>query len=222
MVLFIENPEQSVFDLDSEIKTFRNEHDKITPEFAKNILSKTNHRANIRFIIKQIGLLDEEERKAFGEFVVCAIECREHDDATYKELRNLASECECVEEFDRANEKRKLYGPEDCKGMVVRHLSQLQECIDKGCLTIVDFEREVSNLSFKNADLSKIKFCRLYITPDYVSTFYTSCTNFDKFDVGVLTKVNSFFNECDLGGGASPPGVLFTVPSQYYSLSVIR
>ena len=69
MVLFIENPEQSVFDLDSEIKTFRNEHDKITPEFAKNILSKTNHRANIRFIIKQIGLLDEEERKEYLESI---------------------------------------------------------------------------------------------------------------------------------------------------------
>ena len=39
MVFYIENTEQSVFDLDYEIKAFRNEHKKITPEFAKNILS---------------------------------------------------------------------------------------------------------------------------------------------------------------------------------------
>ena len=203
MVVLIENTTQSMFDLDHEIKAFRNKHKKITPEFAKNILSKTNHKANIRFIIKQICLLDEEERKAFGEFVVCAVDGRSHDDSTYKELHDLAIECECVEEFYRANEKRKIYGPDDCMGTIARSQDDIQGCIDKGCVTVIDLEQEVSHFSFKNADLSKIRFFRLYIMPDYVSTFYTSCTNFDKFEQGILTRVNSFFDDCDLGGGES-------------------
>ena len=203
MVLLIENTTKSIFDLDYEIKKFRNEYNEITPEFAKNILCKTNHRANIRFIIKLISSLDAEERKNFGEFVVCAVDGRRHDDSTYKELRNLAIECGCVEEFDSTNEKRKLYGPDDCMGTIARSTRDIQGCIDKGCITVIDFEQEVSDLLFKNADLSKVKLSRLYVRPDYISTFYESCTNYDKFDQGILTQGNNFFNDCDLGGGES-------------------
>jgi uncharacterized protein YjbI with pentapeptide repeats len=216
MVFFIENTEQSFLKLDYEIKTFRNEHKKITPEFAKYILSKTNHRANVRYIIKLIGLLDEEERKAFGEFAVCAVDGRAHDATTNESLRNLAIECECVEEFDFANEKRKFYGPEDCMGSVARCSADIQRCIDKGGITVLDIENEVSNLSFKNADLSKIRLNRLLLHPNCTSAFYVSCTNFYKFDIGILSMENSYFNECDLGGGER-----FSISSKNIRLSKV-
>ena len=200
MVVYIENTEKSFIKIDYEMKEFRNEHGKITPEFALEILSKTNHKGNIRFLIDKINLLPEDERKQFGEFVLQAIDCRLHHDSIHGKLRKLADECGVVEEFDALDKNVKLYMPEDCKCIIVNddNIGKFSSFKDD-CVTIFDVKKKIEALEFENTDMSKVKFVSLCYPSRGLYTSYKFCRNFSENVIRQGCLGSDFIN-CDFAG----------------------
>jgi hypothetical protein len=100
------------------IRKTRNENidRKITPEFAMEVLSKTNHSEHMKTILRNIG--DKcgsiKERLEYKDFVLSAIEGRTHVESVYKYLKDLAVEGGYWEEFEDADKLPKLYDSNDC------------------------------------------------------------------------------------------------------------
>lgn len=117
--VLIENIEDSVFKIDYWIKKTRNESsdEKITPDFAMKVLTKTNHFSHINIILNNIGekCCSIKERLEYKEFVLSAIEGREQTKAIKEYLRDLAKEGGYEKEFDDADSKKKVYGIRDYK-----------------------------------------------------------------------------------------------------------
>ena len=99
---------KSAVEIDGFLKKSRNVNNgKLHPDVAMQALSHTNHFANIKFIIKEINTLSDEDKLGFKEFVLLAINGREHTPQNLKDLRKLAVEGGYVEEFDKVLESNK-------------------------------------------------------------------------------------------------------------------
>lgn len=114
----IDNMTDSEIKLDGWIKDVRNhsKDKKITPEFAMEVLRKTNHSGNLRVILINIGdkCKSVKERLEYKEFVLSAIEGREHKSEIREYLYELAKEGGYIDEFKKADKKPKVYGSKDC------------------------------------------------------------------------------------------------------------
>lgn len=109
----IDSKQESPITIDIFIKKMRKKG--FTPNHAKHILSLTNHHANIKQILKEINKLPTiQERLKFKFFVLGAIDSRETTPNTYNSLKQLAIEGNYLDEFVKADSKRKLYSPTDC------------------------------------------------------------------------------------------------------------
>ena len=86
-----------------------------TPEFAMEILRSTNHYGNIKRVAKYItGLKTNEERLAYKDFVIGAVERRETTPDTFRLLYGLACDGGYDVEFFEAYNKPKEYGIDYC------------------------------------------------------------------------------------------------------------
>ena len=87
----------------------------ITPEFAMEVLQSTNHYGNIKQIARHILSLETpEERLAYKDFVVSAVDKRETTPDTFKMLYGLACEGGYDVEFFNAFIKPKEYDKDYC------------------------------------------------------------------------------------------------------------
>ena len=120
MFVAIENEGMNAFHIDGWIKRTRDENaGKISPEFAMEVLSKTNHFANIKMLMKNINKLPDEEKKNYKDFVLACVDCREQTPETMEMLRSMADVCGVRDEFDELNAKPKFYNETDCGGITV-------------------------------------------------------------------------------------------------------
>lgn len=114
--ILIDNMEYDALELDTWIKKTRNntKDEKITPKFALEILSKTNHSGHIKTILFNIGekCASIKERLEYKEFVLSAVEGRLHTKTVADYLKELAEEGGYLEEFKTADAKEKVYSPQ--------------------------------------------------------------------------------------------------------------
>jgi hypothetical protein len=110
----IENLIKNPVEIEAWMKKERNSNG-FSPLFAYEVLKKTNHYANLKFVIKEILKKPEEERFLYKSFVLSAIEGRLHSENVHEGLRKLAEEGGYLREFNRLNSRRKVYWPQSCK-----------------------------------------------------------------------------------------------------------
>ena len=114
MFVKIDNKGMGLLEIDAWIKKTRNQNNGvISPEFAMEVLSKTNHFGHIKKVIQTIEKLPVEKQKEYSEFVLSAIDQREHKGEALAGLRRLADVCEVREEFEALNKKVKFYNAKD-------------------------------------------------------------------------------------------------------------
>ena len=116
--MFIEisrEEENTPIKIETKFKIQRDSAEGFTPEVALKFLELTNHYANIKKMAMYIsGLPTKEERLAYKEFVLSAVDERETSAGSFKVLYDLAYEGGYDEEFLEAYNKPKRYNKEEC------------------------------------------------------------------------------------------------------------
>ena len=155
MFVAINNRDKSAIVLDGEIKRTRN-NGEITPEFAMEILSLTNHRYNIKKLVNSIKDIctTKESLMPYREFILSCVDGREVEGEAFDNLREMARICACEEEFDEANKKPKFYDKLDCDNTIIVKSRQEFSSL-KGENLKVFFDKDDVDLS--EANFSKIK-----------------------------------------------------------------
>ena len=139
MLVKINNKDMDAFKIENWINQNRNANGGvITPEFAMEILGKTNHFAHIKKVIKNIERLPVDEQKLYKDFVLAAIDEREQKGEALKGLRALADVCGVREEFETLNKKLKFYSRKDCIiSYVTVHTRKEFEALDGKFLRVI-------------------------------------------------------------------------------------
>ena len=120
MFVEIDNNEMNVFDIEKLINTTRDANGGIiTPDFAMEILSKTNHFGHIKKVLKHIKekCKTAEEIAPYKEFILSCVDGREISPQAMEILQNLVEKCdeEFQKEFAEVDKKRKIFRLSDCK-----------------------------------------------------------------------------------------------------------
>lgn len=130
MFIPINNTDMNIFDVDEWINRTRDENGGvISPEFAIEVLSKTNFYGHIKKVLKNIKDKNKtkEEILQYKEFILSCVDGREVSAAALADLSELAEECGCKDEFDKAQESTKYYDVKACeKNVVVSSNEELQ------------------------------------------------------------------------------------------------
>ncbi len=159
MFVEIDNSELSAINIDKEIKVRRNDIGQFTPELAMWVLSKTNHFANIKFVIKNIKQKPKEEWGKYKEFVLSCVDGRVQSEKAIEELLEIAKHGGYEEEFNRVNEKHKIYGYELCKCVNVSSVEELKEAIAKGMFV---YKADLTTPKYNEVDLRNLDFSNVY------------------------------------------------------------
>lgn len=118
----INNPDMDVFEIETWINTTRKatKDKKISPTFAKEILTKTNHYAHIKKVLKSIreNCKTKEEIASYKEFLLSCVYEREMSPLALEDLRYLANMCDCSNELESYNKVDKFYKKNDCQNVV--------------------------------------------------------------------------------------------------------
>ncbi len=178
MFVAIDNTEMNVYQVDKWIKDTRNANrDIITPEFAMEVLSKTNHLANIKMVLKNIREnCDTPEKIApYREFILSCADGREMSEQAIDMLQEMAKLCGCEDELETINNVKKLYSNKDVKGVIVRDLDKLNEALNSGAPVFIDVDKNNAKscfmamngiavhscfVSIQNKDFSNVKAIR--------------------------------------------------------------
>ncbi len=162
MFVEIENKDKSAIYIDGEIKKARGAG-KITPDFAMYILSQTNHRSNIKTLVKAIkdSCLNTEQIKPYREFILSCVDEREVSGDTLACLQEMAKMCGCEAEFVDANNKPKFFKDTDYKRILfIEDIESFKTIIRKGDVEKVFFNTSFITLTdydFHNLDGVKFK-----------------------------------------------------------------
>lgn len=193
MFVEIDNKDKSAIYIDGEIKKARGAGE-ITPDFAMYILSQTNHRSNIKTLVKAIkdSCLNTEQIKPYREFILSCVDEREVSGDTLACLQEMAKMCGCEAEFVDANNKPKFFKDTDCIIEIIESLKDVK-CItgknnaktgyfDANFVTLTDYDFDhLDEVRFKKG--SKIDLLRIRNLPK-------------KFDVSGCSEV--ILNRCNL------------------------
>ena len=130
MFVAIDNNEMNVPQVLDWINRTKNANDNvISPEFAMEILSKTNFFGHIKAVLKNIKdrCKTKEEILPYKEFILSCVDRREMSDEAMKDLVALAEVCCCEKEFNDANGKIKIYEKTDCNNSSTRIVKSREE-----------------------------------------------------------------------------------------------
>ena len=207
----IENFTLSPIEIDTILKKERNATGGISPLFAYEILKKTNHYANLKFILKEIDKVPDEEKFLYKSFVLGAIEQRAHVKSVYEGLRNLAVAGGYLDEFTYADHWRKVYFPKSCKVFYPSYVSgKILTESDKKYDTIfiapneddiIDYNNPLSNnhLKFRKLMLSKDEVLPQYV---YIEGFneicFAGCDLSKVEDISLSSHVELHFENLEL------------------------
>ena len=170
MFVAIENAEMNAQNVDEWINNTRKANGGvISPEFAMEILSKTNHIANIKKVIKNIksNCVDESEVLIpelvlpYKEFVLSCVDGREMSEMAMADLRELAELCGCKEELETINNNEKVYSRTECQTFIVTNPIELEEALaqqKKGTIIArLNIDESLPFVAFENMDFSNVK-----------------------------------------------------------------
>ena len=121
MSVVINNADMNIFGVDEWINRTRDDNGGvISPEFAMEILSKTNFYGHIKKVLKNIKEKNNtaDELMAYKNFVLACVDEREMSRDALTLLCEMAEECGCTEEFEKLNAKDKLYDTKACEKLV--------------------------------------------------------------------------------------------------------
>ena len=153
MFVAIENKDMNAQKVDEWVKlTRRANGDVLSPEFALEILSKTNHIANIKTVIKNIKAQCVDENKKlvpekvaqYKEFILSCVDGREQSEMIMADLRELAEACGCKDELEIINNNEKVYSNTDVKGVVVRDMydrNNMENMLNLGIPVFIDINK---------------------------------------------------------------------------------
>jgi hypothetical protein len=150
----INNADKNAIKIEGMIQRTRN-NCEITPEFAMEILSLTNHRSNIKKLVSSIKdkCVIKKDILPYKEFVLSCVDRREVEGEAFDNLREMAKVCECEEEFDKANGKPKLYNKFDCEVVTIESIEEFKRLRGENLKIYIDSD----NVDLKFCDFSKIK-----------------------------------------------------------------
>ena len=117
MFVGIDNRDMNIPNIDEWIKRVRNANGGvISPEFAMEILGKTNHKGHLKPVLNNIRnrCKTKEDLKPYGEFILACVDRRETGNENLKTLQEMADLCGCRDKLDLLNRKKKFYEIYDC------------------------------------------------------------------------------------------------------------
>jgi hypothetical protein len=179
MFVAIENTSMNINDVEKWIKTARDANGGIiSPEFAMEILSKTNHLGHIKKVLRNINdNCSDKEKKKYKNFVLACVDGREMSSQALEMLQELADICGVREEFDKLDNNLKIYDKYTCDLIVVKskkeidalkgnNLSVYCEVSGEKVLCTVNDDHYTTfcgndlNIDLRDCDLSKVRSLR--------------------------------------------------------------
>ena len=155
MFVAINNNEMNVPQVLDWINRTKNANNNvISPKFAMEILSKTNFYGHIKTVLKNIkeNCKTKEDILPYKKFILSCVDRREMSDQAMADLQELVKLCGCEKEFDKANDKVKIYEVKDCENADVK--------IIKSKIEFFDLEEENLRVFF-DADEVNLSYCDL-------------------------------------------------------------
>ena len=213
MFVEIDNTDMNIYNVDEWINNTRKANGGvISPEFAMEVLSKTNNFAHIKKVLKCIKDNSDtaENIATYREFMLSCVDKREMSGEALKMLQDMSKLCGCSEELETINEKPKIYNKMDCKQIVVKSMDEFNELKGDNLSVVVDVvdgckdwprssvftsENVVSffKCDFKNIDKLKIKgnvdvadFCQAKNLHGFLDLSECSKVDFTFCDLDVL------------------------------------
>ena len=196
MFVAIDNKDMDVFKIEEWINETRDANGGvISPEFAMEILSKTNFYGHIKKVLKNIKEKNKtkEELLAYKEFILSCVDEREMSPQALEMLQEMADVCEVRDEFDEKNAKPKWYDKDDCYKVVVVRTKEEFKALEGNDLRIF-FDADEVDLTW--CDLDKVKKIR-FRDGAVVDLNHAKKLSKD-LDLSMCSKVDMFM--CDLEG----------------------
>ena len=204
MFVKIDNQDMDAFKVEKLINETRDANGGvISPEFAMEILGKTNHFAHIKKVVNHIkkscmdenGELVKDKVLAYKEFILSSVDGREMSPQALDMLSELAVLCGCSDEFVKANKRSKIYEINDCDNIDVKIVKSKEElkALTGDNLRVIFDSYEVF---LTNYDLSKVKALKFKEGAEVELKWVKNLP--ECFDVSGCSKVNLRY--CDLSG----------------------
>ena len=171
MFVAIDNQDMDVFKVEKWININRDASGGvISPEFAMEILGKTNYFAHIKKVINNIkkACLDEngelvaDEVLAYKDFILSCVNRREHEGMALIGLQELADAGDIREEFDKINSKKKVYNNKVFNGVVIRdslRVADIKNKLSLGIPVFIDIDKSTNPsycATFRDMDFSNV------------------------------------------------------------------
>ena len=161
MFVEINNTDMDVFLVEKWINETRDANGGvISPEFAMEILTKTNHFAHIKKVINHIKLKNKtvEEISPYKEFILSCVDGRKQEGLSLQSLQKIADDCGFREEFEEVNSKQpKVYGKDDCDAIVVNDIEDFKDNLNDKKRIIALICSQNSSFSCYNEDFNKVE-----------------------------------------------------------------
>ena len=173
MFVEINNTDMDVFLVEKWINETRDANGGvISPEFAMEILTKTNHFAHIKKVINHIKLKNKtvEEISPYKEFILSCVDGRKQEGLSLQTLQKIADDCGFREEFEEVNSKQpKVYGKDDCDAVVVNDIEDFKDNLKGKKRIIAIITSSISSFRCYNEDFNKVE--RLVVAQNNVIDF---------------------------------------------------
>ena len=214
MFVEIDNVDMDALKVEEWIKETRDANDGvITPEFAMEILTKTNHFAHIKKILKNItkacmdenGELVKDKVLAYKEFILSCVDDREMSPQAMKILQEMADVCGVRDEFDELKSKEpKKCDRDECLSIVIKTREDIKALKNNNLRVFFDADEvNVKGVNFKKVksikcrkgaviDLSKAKNL-----PKYLDLSMCSKVDLRRCDFKEVEKIE-FAEEADI------------------------
>ena len=202
MFVAINNKDMDFLAVDAWINRTRDasENKLISPEFAMEVLSKTNHFANIKKVLMNIKdkCTTREQLAPYKEFILSCVDGRVMSGEALAMLQSMARICNvvrCVEELKQTNYKRKLYGVFDCVGVTIKSIEELKD-LKRDDLIVYYDSAECLKINLSGCNLGGVKEIRF---KDGVRVDFSHAYNLPKkLDVSMCNSISLHW--CDLSG----------------------
>ena len=167
MFVAINNVDMNINDVEKWIKGTRDASvdETITPEFAMEILSKTNHLGHIKKVLRNIykNCTTPEKMAPYKEFILSCVDGREMSGEAYQTLQEMAKLCGCEEDLVEVNKNTKYYGVRDCENIATASSKEELEQLKGANLYVLFICKksspcELGHVNYKN--IKRIRFSK--------------------------------------------------------------